>query len=1102
MSSMGGGSRTEAPSPQPPQWRFEGHPRLDPSSTHKVTIPTGQMRTSPTGTADTVDEVEEGWHNREMSSSHGNEPRPDVATLTSPPATTRAAAPPFLPHRLLRRDMAPPQQPFLKPPPPKTSNSSAAAAGISSSSPDTTILGRRDSGNSLLSWARSRQQRFATKAAESTKKSPSDHDSSDSDDDDGSYRGYRSDDYQDDFQPDDDDEASDDASIDSLETEDGGVIAIGLPAPTILASGNRHRHALPPTTPAVVPPPPRTPEEASQRAVSQAVAESVAEEEHLRKSGEKLQLAGAVAAGAVIVRRTRNSSITDAAATAPDSKQRAVRDNHADQEIKNAIRRQMGGGVVAPSLSEAGAVRSTTGGGTGGAASAAAASYAAQRSLQEQSKLRGFPEEEKEEESGPSLAPATLLLLPAVATPHRNPAELNAAAYQHHFAARSHQERVKQEEAGPSLAPATTTAVPGATIHHLPPVRSAPGAYAATSTAGQESLKQDDGPTLAPAAAIAEPAQQTSLSRAASDESAATTASGSWVAQTGIPVLPGAFAVEGIEAAQRRRDSRDSYDPEDPEVGTTDASGALYDPAHTIDDLLDDGPLGLAASLRHNESPTVPTGLGDASILHVSSYVVGSAPTMIDAIDPFEAELQVVVEGAVIVADDSGAVDAKTIRRLRVVQGSILCLAIASVGLIIGALLGFRAAPAEEPLGWVQVGADIHGPREEPQVFFGQTLVATEDGTRIVAAAPGMDKTLLLNVGQIAVFEATTNGNNGPDWQESSTITGNVASPVAECSLALARDGRRIVSGYPHLGRGVVHVHDAAGKKTAPTTWDLIDTISAPEPSSGDDGEVEADWFGYSVDVSGDGNVVVVGSPMKVAEGKINAGAVLLYRWVDTQWELWGNSVAGDNENDLLGWSLAIRPTGKGYRVVAGGPSHNAEAGLVQIWDFANGEWGIATTLTGTKPLNRFGEAVVLSQDGNTLVVGARGNAFDKGQVFVYNYVDEQWIQETHVFEGVDPAEGYGAALALSPHGTVLAIGAPQNAEFGLDSGKVEIFKRDPTGAWIREGRSIHGNSGEELGRSVALSLEGKRLVAGGPSATFDGSIAQAGVVRVYDRDE
>jgi hypothetical protein len=101
-------------------------------------------------------------------------------------------------------------------------------------------------------------------------------------------------------------------------------------------------------------------------------------------------------------------------------------------------------------------------------------------------------------------------------------------------------------------------------------------------------------------------------------------------------------------------------------------------------------------------------------------------------------------------------------------------------------------------------------------------------------------------------------------------------------------------------------------------------------------------------------------------------------------------------------------------------------------------------------------------------------------------------------FQGNEPAEAFGSSIALSDDGNTLAIGAPQARD---KRGRVKVLEYDGS-SWTPHGSSIFGEPGDDFGSSVALSSDGKRVLGGAPSATFDGSIAQAGMARVYDRME
>jgi len=79
-----------------------------------------------------------------------------------------------------------------------------------------------------------------------------------------------------------------------------------------------------------------------------------------------------------------------------------------------------------------------------------------------------------------------------------------------------------------------------------------------------------------------------------------------------------------------------------------------------------------------------------------------------------------------------------------------------------------------------------------------------------------------------------------------------------------------------------------------------------------------------------------------------------------------------------------------------------------------------------------------------------------------------------------------------------LAIGGDLNDENGSDSGHVRVYKRDETQSlgWIQLGNDIDGTAaGDQLGKSVSLSDDGKILAIGSAGTT------SAGYVSVYEFD-
>jgi hypothetical protein len=116
-----------------------------------------------------------------------------------------------------------------------------------------------------------------------------------------------------------------------------------------------------------------------------------------------------------------------------------------------------------------------------------------------------------------------------------------------------------------------------------------------------------------------------------------------------------------------------------------------------------------------------------------------------------------------------------------------------------------------------------------------------------------------------------------------------------------------------------------------------------------------------------------------------------------SSWEQLGESIYGDNEHDWFGWSVDISPDGNSLAV---GTAVSYGPGYVKVFSLENSggddddlgasSWKqIGLTITGEANADKFGFSVSLSDDAKTLAVGASfandfDNDFDSGHVGVY----------------------------------------------------------------------------------------------------------------------
>ncbi len=170
---------------------------------------------------------------------------------------------------------------------------------------------------------------------------------------------------------------------------------------------------------------------------------------------------------------------------------------------------------------------------------------------------------------------------------------------------------------------------------------------------------------------------------------------------------------------------------------------------------------------------------------------------------------------------------------------------------------------------------------------------------------------------------------------------------------------------------------------------------------------------------------------------------------------------------------------------------------------------------SNTAPDDNFGARVVLSADGDTLVVGAPkkdGGAVDAGAAYVFVRENDTWSQQAYLkadFPGA--GDNFGAHLAVSADGDTLVIGAP--GEDGLadvvDSGAAYVFVR-VDGAWSQQAylKASNTSAGDDFGASVAISADGYTLAVGAVGEDSSGdnqadnSVVDAGAVYIFERAE
>jgi hypothetical protein len=361
-----------------------------------------------------------------------------------------------------------------------------------------------------------------------------------------------------------------------------------------------------------------------------------------------------------------------------------------------------------------------------------------------------------------------------------------------------------------------------------------------------------------------------------------------------------------------------------------------------------------------------------------------------------------------------------------------------------------------------------------------------------------------------------------------------------EASAATGIDGNQADNTAPNSG--AVYVFRRAG-----STWSQEAYIKPSNTGAGD-------AFGWSVALSADGSTLAVGaltedSAATDVGGAQNdnaandAGAVYVFVRAGATWSQQAYVKASNTEtNDWFGYSLALSASGSTLAASAlyedsatfgvdGNQASNGQtnAGAVYVFTRSGTTWSQQAYLkaSNTGANDELGHSVALSGDGNTLAVGAWGEAsgatgvdgnqaddatIDAGAVYVFTRSGTSWSQHAYVkASNTGASDWFGHGVTLSADGTTLAVAALREDSAGTDAGTIYVFARS-AGTWVQQALlgAANADPGDELGASLALSGSGTVLAVGcggedSAATGIDGDQASnaadgAGAVYLFER--
>lgn len=234
---------------------------------------------------------------------------------------------------------------------------------------------------------------------------------------------------------------------------------------------------------------------------------------------------------------------------------------------------------------------------------------------------------------------------------------------------------------------------------------------------------------------------------------------------------------------------------------------------------------------------------------------------------------------------------------------------------------GYAKVFTFEDNAWVQKGQAVKG-TDPGSDFFGRTVSITRDGSFLAVGAP-QDSETGINKGKIFAYKF-----EDAFWvQQGESIKGSFNYQGVGTNISMSDNGQKVAFSNPG-----VHAPLANGLAQV---FELQPTQYWTQVGSNIIGG-DQDLLGASISLSGDGNTFAVGS-IFYSDDVEQGGSVSVFRYEDSDWQQWGETILGDFVEGQFGYSVALNADGNTF--VSGAPHTSiktSSAGLVRVYQFGN----------------------------------------------------------------------------------------------------------------------------------------------------------------------
>ena len=312
-------------------------------------------------------------------------------------------------------------------------------------------------------------------------------------------------------------------------------------------------------------------------------------------------------------------------------------------------------------------------------------------------------------------------------------------------------------------------------------------------------------------------------------------------------------------------------------------------------------------------------------------------------------------------------------------------------------------------------------------------------------------------------------------WEKQAKLYGALTAGISSQggAVSLSADGNTLAVGgmtdNSSTGAVWIFVRDECGKWSQQGSKLVVTGVA---------GITNICQVGSAVDLSADGNTLVVGASGSYDSTPIQTGLITVFTRTAGTWSqgpsAWSTTFLVSTSQITLNQGTRVSISADGTVIAAGGE------GAVIIFSYLAGVLTEVQLLESPVVNNKFGVGGLdLSADGLNLAVGDTKIA-PNGVVYIYVNVAGVWTLQglpIQVNDLIGPSTKFGTSVSFSGDASTLAVGASYDS---FTEGSVYVFTRTATN-WVRREKLI-GPPTQGIvrqGASVALSSEGNTLVVG-----------------------